>query len=393
MAQAPMLTHDSQYYQIINESLLANGYTSMSEFFEEEYKDYFQGAEWTELLNVGAPNMSGQFTQVIGGKKVPILATMTSDDGDAPLLGTRGMKVQTLEMFRTKLAYSYNEKSVEEAAHLLANGARVFNYGGVFDNFVLDNAILIGSINVARSYAAFQLESTGKLTTTAANAAGGMVNVNIDYRVPAANRVNAGFNSTVKAAWSDPTADPLKDIVDLFKLSKLSRDRAVIRMAESTWVQILEHPSTKTRLAMWKSAYLIPAANIDSFIVLEDELLAYMTRGLRLPNVEVVSYIAASQAVDPNSQEIVYDDLQAFEDNTVLIRPSGKIGFLDWKPVTDMFATSANPMFYAENRMTSIQQLTYTAEKAAKIVAEACGAPNPYDVTSFYYLTTNVAAV
>lgn len=398
MAQAPMLAHDSQYYKIINESLQQYGYSDMATFFREEFKDYFEDAEWTKILDVGEANQSGKFTQVIAGKRVPILATMTADDGDAPLMGTQGFEVQTLEIFRTKLAYAYNEKSVEEAAYLLRNGARVFNSRAVFENFVLDNAMLIGSINVARSYAAYRMESTGKLTTTGQNAAGGMVGINIDYKVPAENRVKAGFGTAPKIAWSDLTdlinvADPLQDIVDLFKKSKYSRDNSVLRMSENTWVQLLEHPSTKKRLAMWKSGYLIPEANISSFIVLEDELIAYMERSLRLPKTEVVSYVARSQAVDLKTNKLAYEDLPAFEDNVVLLRPVGKIGFLDWKQITDMFATTANPMYYAEGGKTAIQQLIYSAEKSAKMVAETCCAPNPYDVNGWYYLKTDEATV
>lgn len=390
MAQAPMLAHDSLYYKIINESLQSYGYSDMGTFFREEYKDYFQDAEWRKLLNVGDENLSGKFTQLIGGQRVPILATMTADDGDAPLMGTRGFEVQTLEMFKTKLAYSYNEKSVEEAAYLMNHGARGFNKKAVFDNFVLDNAILIDSINVARSYAAYQMESTGMLATTADNAAGGMVGVNINYGVPSTNRKNAGFKQAVPKAWSDAGADPLQDVVDLHKASGL-KTGATIRMNEDTWVAILEHPTTRERLAAYTSGYLIPEANVGKFIVLEDQLRAYMERGLRLPAVEIVEYVAKSQAIDLATQTMAYNDLKAFADNTVLIRPTGMIGFLDWKKITDMFATVANPMFYAESGMTAIQQLVYTAEKSAKIVAETCGAPNPYDVTKWFYLTTNVA--
>lgn len=396
----PMLAHNSEYYKIISEALSSYGYSSMSDFFAEEYKDYFQDAEWRQLLAVGNENPSGKFTQTIGGRRIPILATITADDGDAPLMGTRGAELQTLEMFKTKLAYTYNEKSVEEAAMLLQNGARSFNRRAIFDNFVLDNAILIDSINVARSYAAFQMESTGKLATTATNKAGGMVGINIDYQVPVANKVKAGFNNAPKIAWTDLTglgttgvADPLQDLVDLFKRSKLSREGSVIRMNEDTWVTILEHPATKERLAYYVTGYLVPSANVSSFIVLEDQLKAYMEKGLRLPRVEIVSYVAATQAIDVNTQEIAYNDLKAFNDNTVLIRPSGLIGFYDWKRITNIFSTVSNPMYYAENGMTAVQQLNYTAEKAAKIVAEASGAPNPYDVSKWFYLTTNAATV
>ena len=388
-----MLAHDSQYYKIIRGALAEYGYANMATFFRDEFTDYFEDAEWKQLLNFGEANQSGKFTQVIGGKKVPILAAITADDGDAPLMGTRGAEVQTLEMFRTKLAYAYNEKSVEEASMLLRYGAREYNRKAVFDNFVLDNAILIGSINVARSYAAFQMECTGRLRTTAQNKAGGIVGVDIDYQVPAGNRVKAGFKQAPKAAWTDEGADPLQDLVDLFKLSKLGKARAVIRMSENTWTQILEHPSTRRRLSMWKTGYLIDKENVGEFIVLEDELKAYMSRGLRLPEVQIVDYVASSQATDPDSQKLVFADVQAFDDNVVLIRPNGKIGFLDWKEITDMFATPANPMYYAEGGMTSIQQLTYTAEKSAKMVAEACGAPVPYNVEEWFYLTTNEAAV
>lgn len=391
--QVPILANTSEYYKLVSEALLASNraYGSIQEFYRDEFMDAFTGAEWASLLEVGEENRTGKFTQVIGNRQVPVMAAWVADDGEAPLISNEGFEIQTKTFPRMKLAYNFNEKSAEEGEYIASMGG-IPNLQSIFNAFRRDNMSLIAGIHVLRSYATYQMESTCKILTNADNRANGLKGMLIDFQHPAENKFKAGFGG-LKKAWSDPDADPCQDLVDLVKIAK---DRkipfGVLRMNETTYDTLMDHPNTKKRVAMWVTNYLVPEANLSQISVDYDSVERYLSKALRLPVIEVVKYTATMQALDPETQSIKKVPKVAFADNTVLLRPAGKIGYFDWKKPTSLFATTANPMYFADENRIGIQQEIYSTRKAMQFTAESIGAPVPYDISEWLYLITNVAA-
>lgn len=390
----PMLAQNSDYYNLITGSLNSvRGYSDISEFYSREFNKYFDSSQWRSLLDVGDENRTGRFTQVIKGRDIPVMASYVADDGDAPLIGNTGFELQNLEMPKSKLAYMFNEKSVEEGAFLVSNGAREFNSQSIFNSFLRDNVNLIGGINVLRSYSALQAESLGAIRTTAENKAGGMIGIDIDFRVPSSNRKKVGFGSAPKFAWSNAKADPVQDLLDLVAFGdKEFIDYGVFRMNKATFNVLLNHPATRRRVLVWKTGGMVQESLISEIHVGRDDLRNYLSDSLGLPAIEVVDWRATSQVLDASTQSIKYKGLTAFADNVVLLRPAGKFGVYDWKRPNNLFATQSNPLYYAEGGMTAVQQLTSTRTKSATFTAEGIGIPIPYDVTQCVYLDISKTA-
>lgn len=390
----PQLANSSEYYKLIASALLQSNraYGSIQEFYRDEFINAFEGAEWKSLLEVGEENRTGKFTQMIGSREVPVMAAWVADDGDAPLIGNDGFELQTKTFPKAKLAYNFNEKSAEEGEYIASLGG-IPNLQSIFNAFRKDNMSLIAGIQVLRSYSAYQMESTGKILTTADNRANGLKDLLIDFQVPATNKLKAGFGG-LKLAWSDPAASPCQDLVDMKKYAvDHNIPFGVFRMNEATYNTLVDHADTRKRVAMWMTNYLVPAANIEQVTVDYDAVERYLSRALRLPPIEVVKYTATMQALDPATQTIKKMPKTAFADNTVLLRPAGKIGYYDWKKSTALFATQANPMYFTDEGRIAIQQEVFSSRKAMQFTAEAIGCPVPHDVSEWLYLTTNEAAV
>lgn len=390
----PMLAQGSDYYRLIAGALSSvRGYSGVSEFYNREFNHYFDNSQWRTLLDVGDENRTGRFTQVIKGRDIPVMASYVADDGDAPLIGNTGFELQNLEMPKSKLAYMFNEKSVEDGAFLLSNGARNFNSRAIFNSFLRDNVNLIGGMNVLRSYSTYQAESLGAIRTTAENKAGGMIGIDIDFRVPATNRKKVGFGSAPKFAWSNAKADPVQDLLDMVDFADNSFiNYGVFRMNKATFNLLLNHASTRRRVLVWKTGGMVQESLIGEIHVGRDDLRNYLSDSLGLPAIEVVDWKATSQVLDKASQGIKYKGLTAFADNVVLLRPKGKFGFYDWKRPNNLFSTATNPLYYAEGGLTSIQQIVSTATKSATFTAEGIGIPIPYDVTQLIYLDISKTA-
>lgn len=393
----PINTNSSEFYNMMNGAVLAaRGYKNLGEFYRDEFLHSFDGAQWKEIFTMDTEeNRDGKFTQYIGSRRVPIMAAYTTREGKAPLITNEGFELQTKDIPLMKLAYSFNEKSVEEGAFLEANGGKA-RLGSIFDSFRVDNSDLIMGIHAQRSYTSFQIESTGKYLSTLQNNSGGLNGLLIDFSVPKENKRKCGGYGTKgkKKAWTDPLASPIGDLIDMYRYAGDNGiDVDVYRMNQATHDTLIDHPDTKKRIAAWKTGYLATDSALEGVIVDELDLDNYLARAAKIPAISIVKWKGASQYLDPDTQTIKHLPLVAFADNTVLLRKSGTMGSIQWKKQTNLFATSVNPIFYTDNDSIAIQQMIYSDANAMMFTAKSSNIPVPGDVSKLLYLTTNEAAV
>lgn len=394
----PSLANSSDFYKLISGALLASdrAYGDINAFFKSEFNEYFTGAQWRSVFGVAPENRNGNYTQMIGKTNVPVMASYVAFDGEAPLISNEGFELNTKTMPRMKLAYNFNEKSARDGAYLLSNSG-IPNYAPIFESFVKDSATLIAGIHTQISYTALQIESTGKYLSSATNNGGGLRALSIDFGVPAANKKAAGgFGSNgAKAVWSNSSANPIGDLQDMVKYADdnwlLDTSRAVFRMNKATWNTFRNHASVRAAVAIQITMGGIAEANLTKFAVTDSQLTAYLS-SLGLPPIEIVAWNGVHQALNPATQKIEKTALVAFADNTVVLRPSGNVGEVQWQAPTTMFATQANPMYITDNGMIGVQQEIFSARKAMQFTAEFTGIPVPNDVTSMLYLDIATAA-
>lgn len=393
----PSTAQTSAFYQLISGAMAASdrAYGSIDEFFRSEFNNYFTGAQWRSILGVAEENMSGNYTQMIGKINMPVMASYVARDGEAPLISGEGFELSTKTMPTMKLAYAYNDKSIRDQARFLNNGSP--DFGRVFRSFLKDSTELIAGIHTQLSYTALQIESTGKYLSTQSNNGGGLRGLLFDFQVPAANKKNAGGYGTkgVKKVWTDTTAYPIGDLQDMVQYADdnmtMNTASAVFRMNKKQWNLLINHPTTKAAVQIQVTNGAIDNSNIGKFAVTEAQIKAYLS-GLGLPPVEIVNWNAIHQALNVDTQKIDKSPLSAFADDTVLLRPAGNFGELQWQAPTTLFATSANPKYVTDGGMIGVQQIINSESESMKFTADFTGIAVPKDVTSMLYLTTNVAA-
>ena len=140
---------------------------------------------------------------------------------------------------------------------------------------------------------------------------------------------------------------------------------------------------------MHKTGYMMDEANVKYYTVGQDDLNSYLD-ARKLPHVEIVEYYGFVQALDKDNMAIEDVPVSAFDENTVVLRPAGKFGELQWKRITNIFSTAMTPIYYTEGGAIAIMQ--DLDKKGEKFSAESICVPVPYAIQRTLYLSVNEAA-
>lgn len=390
--------YSTDFYKLLEPGLLARGYANLEEWIKEQPNYWFDEEAWKSTYNL-APfeNPARTFEQKIGNRSVPIMATYLSDEAEGPLLPTAGFEKKTGEIPRMGRGFAFDIDAYEKMQMLAHQGVDVTNE--YYDQFMKDTMSLVQSIHSQRSFTGFQVESKGSYVTTRATSNGGIVGYEINLNPIAANRKKCGgfwlgdYKHGTKNAWSSGSAKPLGDLEDMFnygwRMRIIPRDpkASVFRMSASEWEVLKAHADTKARVAFWK--YGPTSGSLDAYVVTDTDLKQYIN-DTGLPAVEVVSYYGYGALLDPKTKKIETVETEAFDSNTVVLRPAGKFGEFQWKRANNMLATSDSPIMYSEGGAMAICE--DRGKKGLTFQIESICLPVPKAIQTVLYLSTNQAA-
>lgn len=390
--------YSTEFYQLLEQSLLARGYSSLAEWIAEQPNYWFDEEAWKSIYTL-APfeNPARTFEQKIGERSVPIMATYLSDEAEGPLLPTSGVSKKTGEIPRMGRGIAFDIDAYEKMQMLARQGVDVQD--AYYDQFVKDTMNLIQSIHSQRSFTGFQVESKGSYVTTLATSSGGIVGYEINLNPVAANRKKCGgfwlgtFQHGTKYAWSNANAKPLGDLEDMFnygwRMRIIPRDpkASVFRMSASEWEVLKSHADTKAKVAFWK--YGPTSGSLDAYVVTDTDLKQYIA-DTGLPTVEVVSYYGFGTLLDPKTKKFETVETEAFDANTVVLRPAGKFGEIQWKRANNILATADSPIMYSEGGSMAICE--DRGKKGLTFQIESICLPVPKAIQTVLYLSTNEAA-
>lgn len=391
----PQGIQDANFYELVKYALLQKGYNSIADFIREAPNYWYDEEVWKTLFPL-APyeNPTRAFEQKIGESYVPVLATYLSDDAETPLITNEGMEMRTAEIPRMGQGFLFTKKSYEDARKLVRAGVDAV-VNSVYDNFSLDTMKLIKGVHAQRTFTALQIESQGFYTTSRANNNGGIDGFKINMNPVAANKRGAGGfgKKGVKAAYSSADANPIGDLLDMFehgwRNNLLSPDPAnsVIRMSDSQWDAIKNHERVKTAVAMWKTGYLASVDNLAGVNITDGDLNNYLG-SLKLPVVEVSKTYGFREKLNKETQKIEKTPISAFAENTIVMRPAGAVGQMQWSKVSNIFSTSDVPMYYTDNGAIAVQEDTNARANGKKFSAESLCVPVPTAIERILYLNT-----
>ena len=389
----------ANFYDLVNFALLQKGYASIADFIRDAPNYWFDDEVWKEIFPI-APyeNESRTFIQKIGETYTPVMATYLAEDAETPLISNEGFEMKTNEIPRMGRGYLFNSKSYDDARKLNRVGVQAV-VNTAYDAFSLDVMKLIRGIHTQRSFTSLQIESKGSYITTKQNNNGGIVGFKIDMNPLASNKKGAGGFGTrgVKAAYSDDSANPIGDLQDMFeygwrnRIVSADRTRSVFRMSDATWESIMNHVSTKKAVALWKTGYLASAENLGGVNITDADLQGYLT-SLNLPAVSISKTYGFYERVNKDSQKIEKVAMSAFAENTVVLRPAGAMGQMQWARVSNLFATPDVPMYYTDGGAIAIQEDKNARAKGIKFSAETLCVPVPTAIERVLYLNTAEAA-
>ena len=390
--------YSTEFYQLLEGSLLARGYASLEEWIAEQPNYWFDEEGWKSIYTL-APfeNPARTFEQKIGERSVPIMATYLSDEAEGPLLPTAGFAKKTGEIPRMGRGVAFDIDAYEKMQMLARQGVNVQE--AYYDQFVKDTMNLIQSIHSQRSFTGFQVESKGSYVTTLATSNGGIVGYEINLNPIAENRKKCGgfwlgdYKHGTKYAWSNANAKPLGDLEDMFnygwRMRIIPRDpkASVFRMSASEWEVLKAHADTKAKVAFWK--YGPTTGSLDAYVVTDTDLKKYIA-DTGLPAIEVVSYYGFGTLINPTSKKFETVETEAFDANTVVLRPAGKFGEIQWKRANNILATADSPIMYTEGGSMAICE--DRGKKGLTFQIESICLPVPKAIQTVLYLSTNQAA-
>lgn len=390
--------YSTDFYKLLEPGLLARGYSNLEDWLQEQPNYWFDEEAWKSIYTL-APfeNPARTFDQKIGERSVPIMATYISDEAEGPLLPTSGFEKKTGEIPRMGRGIAFDIDAYEKMQMLARQGVDVTDK--YYDQFMKDTMNLIQSIHSQRSFTGFQVESKGSYVTTLATSNGGIVGYEINLNPIAENRKACGgfwlgdFKHGTKNAWSSGSAKPLGDLEDMFnygwRMRIIPRDpkASVFRMSASEWEALKAHADTKSRVAFWK--YGPTSGSLDAYVVTDTDLKNYVS-DTGLPAIEVVSYYGYGTLVNPKSKKFETVETEAFDADTVVLRPSGKFGEFQWKRANNMLSTADSPIMYTDGGAMAICE--DRGKKGLTFQIESICLPVPNAIQRVLYLTTNQAA-
>lgn len=396
----PQGLYDSEFYRLIQGALAVKGYNSIEDFFRVAPNYWYDEEKWKDVYNLASSeNPTRTFYQNIGNEQVPVMAVYLAEDAETPVIANKGFERQSGDIPRMGQGHFFSTKSYEDARAFEREVGPLSDR--IYRSFVIDSDTLIKTVHSQRSFTGFQIESTGVYKTTKLNNGGGITNIVIDMHPVADNRKKCGGfafggqNYGAKYAWSTETASPLGDLMDMFyygwnnRLISTDPSQSVYRMSRKAYDILVKHKDTRTRVAMWKTGLMIDSANIPYYTVTETDLNNFLSDN-RYPRIEIVDYYGFTQYLDKDAMEIKEKEVSAFDENTVVLRPAGKFGEIQWKRVSNLFATPMSPIYYTEGGAIAVAQVL--DPKGVKFSAESLCVPVPYAIQRVLYLSINEAA-
>lgn len=396
----PQGLYESEFYRLISGALAQRGYSSLEAWIREVPNYWYDEEIWKSVYTLaGNENPTRKFEQKIGETVVPIMATYLAEDAETPVVANKGFEEKTGDIPRMGQGHFFSTKSYEDASRFEREVGPLSDR--VYRALIKDFDSLFQAIHSQRSFTGLQIESQGYYISTKKNNNGGITSLRIDMHPVADNRKKCGgfaldgHNLGKKKAWSDASASPLGDLEDMFyyawnkRILSSDPNANVFRMSRKAYDALVNHTDTKTRVMMWKTGMMAETANASYFTVGEDDLNNYLS-ARRIPKVEVVDYFGFYQTVNRETMKIEEKSISAFDENTVVLRPAGMYGEMQWARIGNIFATPMNPIYYTDGGAIAVYQ--ELDKKGIKFSAESICVPVPYAIERTLYLSVNEAA-
>ncbi len=275
--------------------------------------DLYPTAVWREHLDVGLPQASLTFESVIGRKRIQAAASLVDPDAPAPKRGRPALETLTGKIPTMKESFPMNQAdyrsimAIRENSRLSTNNVSdmIIDY---LNNDLKDAAKSTDDrvdFMLIQGYSSFVIDAS-VLTNP-----DGIVAGEIDLLAkPEQTR-------RVSKVWTDPTADPFKDIEAVVEYaSTIGRFFKEIQIDRATWNMMKGLAAVKSAI----SALYNPGSN-KNYVVTLTSVNEYLVEN-QMPTIRVVNYRYGIQ------KDGIVTPTNPFKAENVVFMPAGKLGKL-----------------------------------------------------------------
>jgi hypothetical protein len=301
------MTHDFSFYSILGGQA---GIQSIIDTVDSKYNN----TAWKSHHSWGTQQTDTTFRVVAGKLIVAPMATVIDVNSEKPLRSRPGATEYGGAMPKFGHGFDVVEQDLRNEVIIGARGGDI--NPRIFASIFFDKVdYLIQGVHNRINNMSDQLRSTGKIIINVDNNPDGTI-VDFDFRVPAKNRKKVGFASAPGIVWTDPTADPIQDLIDL---TRYADDNSIayneIEMSKQLWNRFVMN----AKVIRFARARLKIADGVSYPITVNDIRTAL--EGYDLPPI----------VINDNKQRVERDGIpqeliSGFKEENVVLHPSGNIG-------------------------------------------------------------------
>lgn len=339
------------------DTLMASNGINSAEAFTAYYVQVLSRRE-SQNLNVigfeewGIPRIEFTYKMLEAEQKISVMATYVDLNSDPIPIGTKGFRTLEGQIPRQKARFELGENDYRKQLIVLKD----LQIAAAFTNQSPETSVknylaelLFGGLSEIQdahinsmSYAVGQMKSQGQLTLTDANNPRGIQSITFSAQIPAANKTTLEGNyrwftnddKTAEGSSSDPVKD-LKTRVRNLR-DKLNGGSVTVEVNETSFFEDMQHSKWQVAIGYAMSPDLIKYAGVGddgkaaaaavAASAGDDAIKAAFRKAINADEVIFNKTVCGVEKYNKSTKQLEIATLPAFDKNTYLVRPSGKVG-------------------------------------------------------------------
>ena len=332
----------NQYFGL--DTLMASNGITSSDAFMAYYLQVLSRRESQNLNEIGfeewdVPQIDFDYKMLEVEDQIKVMATYVDLNSDPIPLGTKGFNTLSGSIPRQKARWELGENDYRKELITLQNlqvAATFMNQSPAesIQNYLAK--LLFGGLSEIQdahigsiSYQVGQMKSNGAVTLTNTNNPRGIQNITFSAQIPAANITTltstkcwfTDANKTTEGSASDPVNDLKKMVRDANEVY----DSVTVEVNEESFFEDMKHSKWAIALGYQITPALLVSAGVDANAQATAAAIA-STASDDAIKAAFKLIIGADEVIFNKTRCGVRNKLWAFNKDTYLVRPSGKVG-------------------------------------------------------------------
>ena len=343
----------NKYYGL--DTLMASNGINSSDAFMAYYLQVLSRRESQNLNEIGfeewdTPQVDFDYKMLEVEDQIKVMATYVDLNSEPIPIGSKGFNTLSGSIPRQKARWILGENDYRKEMIVLENlniAARFTNQSPAdsIKNYLAK--LLFGGLSEIQdahigsiSYQVGQMKSTGAVTLTDANNPRGIQNITFSAQIPNANIVTLEgdyrwFTNAEKTSEGS-SSDPVNDLKTRVRDAKELYPSVTVEVQENSFFQDMKHSKWQIALGyamtpgLMVSAGVSDAAKATAAAIADaagdDAIKAAFKKVIGADEVLFSKTVCGVEVWNKEQKKLVRNKLQAFNADTYLIRPSGKVG-------------------------------------------------------------------